>query len=243
MRTPKTPAARLATAIGAAVAVVATGAAIALPSGAATHHPAAQRPLTVARTSEARLQCTAHNTVIGYIGVPRAGAATAAAKALGPALLARIAVPGQQTADLVRAGAGFWYPNAVAAGPVTAGQRPAGFSAWRPVRRFAPRASLRSCLSLLTDRPAAQPLIRAAVAAVARAGYAGSAAHLAAGLQQVLVSADPLAKNSVIVTLLTVGKAYRPVARGAPTLHRDAAYTAVVALAGARVTAVARGGF
>ena len=73
---------------------------------------------------------------------------------------------------------------------------------------------------LLGDRPADQPIINAALAAVARQGYVTSAARLRSALLEVLVSGNPAADGSVIVTLRTSGgPAYELPAKGAPPVH------------------------
>ena len=54
---------------------------------------------------------------------------------------------------------------------------------------------------LLSDRPADQPLINAALVAVAKQGYVTSAVRLKSKLLEVLVSDNPAASGSVIVTL------------------------------------------
>jgi hypothetical protein len=83
----------------------------------------------------------------------------------------------------------------------------------------------------------------AAIAAVVRHGYAASTARLTGELQAVLISDNPAAAHSLIVTLMVPGRAYRPVAKGAPTLHRMAPFTVIMTEPGRQVTGVADGGF
>jgi hypothetical protein len=59
---------------------------------------------------------------------------------------------------------------------------------------------------LLSDRPADQPLINAALVAVAKQGYVTSAVRLKSKLLEVLVSDNPAASGSVIVTCRPVGR-------------------------------------
>jgi hypothetical protein len=210
---------------------------------------AARAAAAIARgpgSSAAPVKCGTVNPVIGYVGVPRTGDVTAARHAVGPALLAQVNGPASAggTLTLVEPPATFWYPNAA---PVThamnAAQRNVLFSRWLPVRAMPREKDLRSCLYLMGNRPAAQPLIRTAVAAIARHGYVTSASRLRSELQEVLISDNPAAQGSLIVTLMITGRAYKPAAKGAPTLHRTQSYTAIMSTSGGHVTAVAAGGF
>jgi hypothetical protein len=256
MKTARTV--RLALAAGATAAVV-TGALIWSSQGDASARLASppggqSRASTISRAAAAvargpgsravPVRCGTINPVIGYIGVPRTGDITEARQALGTALLAQVDGSAGGSLALIRPPSTFWYPNGA---PVThamsATQRANLFSRWLPVRALPRQEDLRSCLYLMTDRPAAQPLIRAAVAAVARDGYVTSAARLRSELQEVLISDNPVARGSVIVTLMVTGRAYTPMAKGAPTLHRTASYTAIMSASGAHVTGAAEGGF
>ena len=97
--------------------------------------------------------------------------------------------------------------------------------------------------------PAAQPLVSAAVASFVRAGYFRSAADARSKRQLVLVSDDPAAPGSVIVTFMVTGPLYNPPippgtkAGPHPPIHLLDAFTAIVMMAGAAVTGVAKGGF
>jgi hypothetical protein len=133
---------------------------------------------------------------------------------------------------------------AVTANGMSAAQRQRDFSSWDPVLPQARQARLRSCDMLLSDRPADQPLITAALAAVARQGYVRSAAHLKSTLLEVLVSDNPAASGSVIITLQAEGgPAYEQIARGAPPVSAYLVYTVLENASNARVTGVAAGGF
>jgi hypothetical protein len=128
-------------------------------------------------------QCTP--TTIGYVGVVRPGEALAARTALGSALLAEVTNSTSGPIDIARSANGI--STAVQSGY---------FSQWQPVLSQSQQASLQSCDMLLSDRPAAQPLITAAMAAVAQDGYATSAAALKSELQEVLIADDPVAAGS-----------------------------------------------
>jgi len=241
-------AARLTAAAGAAAALV-TGTLIWSSSGGAAQAGHGARHAAPAQAAAARASapgtgalpasCQRANPVIGYVGVPRSGRAAEARQALGRALLAQAG-----GVDLARPAGGFSYPN----GPVPVrglsnAQRSALFTRWLPVRALPRQRDLRSCLYLMTDAPKAQPLISAAKVALVRAGYFASAARLNAVLQEVRITDDPAAGNSVIVTVVATGRAYRPAVKGAPTLHRAAPYTVIMNPSAAQVTGVAAGGF
>lgn len=235
--------ARLAGAAAAAVAML-TGAVLWASHGNAAAHLTPARDGQAGTTSLPSLNCESVNPVIGYIGAARPGAATQARKALGSALLAQVNDTASGILEFSRPPGGFWYPSGSALVPALSGaRRSALFTRWLPVREMSRHGDLRSCLYLMNDRPQAQPLIRAAVAAVARSGYMQSAARLSAELQQVLISDNPLVRNSVIVTLMITGKAYRPIAKGAPTLHRTALFTAIMNTTTRQVTGTSEGGF
>jgi hypothetical protein len=167
---------------------------------------------------------------IGFIAVLRSGQGLRARQSLGGAVLATFDEPGTGVLDLVRT------PDN------TARQMTAGyFARWSPVLAQSRQPKLQSCDMMLADRPAAQPLIEAAVAAVARHGLASSATKLRASLQEVLVSDDPLQPGMELVTLMVPGAAYHPA--NAPVLHRLSSYTALVSESTDRVVAVMKGGF
>ena len=170
---------------------------------------------------------------VGYLGVVRPGKATAARNALGTALLAEVSDTSLGVVDI-----------AVTANGMSAAQRQRDFSSWGPVLPQARQARLQSCDMLLSDRPADQPLINAALVAVAKQGYVTSAARLKSKLLEVLVSDNPAASGSVIVTLQTSGgPAYELAARGAPPVHGYLVYTLLENVSSARVTGIAPGGF
>jgi hypothetical protein len=179
------------------------------------------------------IRCDEGEQPIGYLGVVRPGTATAARNALGTALLAEVSDTGLGVVDI-----------AGTANGMSTVQRQRDFSSWGPVLPQARQARLQSCDMLLSDRPADQPLITAALVAVARQGYVTSAARLKSELLEVLVSDNPAASGSVIVTLQTSGgPAYELAARGAPPVHGYLVYTLLEDLSGARVTGIAPGGF
>ncbi|MGH3189545.1 MAG: hypothetical protein ACRDPY_42285 [Streptosporangiaceae bacterium] len=185
-------------------------------------------------TSNAPLAgCGGGEQPVGYLGVVRPGKATAARAALGTALLAEVSDTGLGVVDI-----------AVTANGMSAARRQRDFSSWGPVLPQARQARLQSCDMLLSDRPADQTLISAALAAVAKQGYGTPAARLKSKLLEVLVSDNPAASGSVIVTLqASGGPAYEQLARGAPPVHGYLVYTVLENVSGAQVTGVAPGGF
>jgi hypothetical protein len=153
-----------------------------------------------------------------------------AREALGPALRAQVADSASGQVDLARA-----------TGRMNAATLSAEFSKWHPVLSQSTQASLHSCDMMLSDRPAAQPLITAAVGAVAQRGYVRSATALRSELQEVLIGDNPLRAGSVIVTLLIPGPA-RQLANG-PVVHTLNAYTVIEDQSTRQPTGVAPGGF
>jgi hypothetical protein len=123
------------------------------------------------------------------------------------------------------------------------------FSRWLPVYPQSRQPQLLSCNYLLADKPADQPIMDAAIGAVVRAGYFTSAGSVRSQLQMVLVSDDPAARGSIIVTLMFTGPVHpvnapKGVKVGPhPPLHGTISYTVLEHQAGAKVTGVARGGF
>ncbi len=193
---------------------------------------AAARQLLGARSDALLVGCYGEQPV-GYLGVVRPGQATAARNALGTALLAEVSDTGLGIVDI-----------AVTANGMSAAQRRRDFSSWGPVLPQARQARLQSCDMLLSDRPADQPLVTAALAAVAKQGYVTSAATLKSKLLEVLVSDNPAANGSVVVTLQAEGgPAYEQAARGAPPVHGYLVYTVLENVSDARVTGIAPGGF
>ena len=194
---------------------------------------AAARQLLAGASYAPLVRCGEGEQPVGYLGVARPGKATAARNALGTALLAEVSDTGLGVVDI-----------AVTANGMSAAQRQRDFSSWGPVLPQARQAQLQSCDMLLSDRPADQPLINAALAAVAKQGYVTSAARLKSKLLEVLVSDNPAASGSVIVTLqASGGPAYELAARGAPPVHGYLVYTLLENVSGARVTGIAPGGF
>ena len=93
-------------------------------------------------------------------------------------------------------------------------------------------------------RPACRPADhQRAIAAVARHGYVPSAATLQSELQEVLISDNPVAVDSVIVTLLVQGAVVpNPPGASGPVVHSLDAYTVIVQQSTGQPTGVARGG-
>jgi hypothetical protein len=194
---------------------------------------AAARQLLTGTNYAPLARCGEGEQPAGYLGVVRPGKATAARNALGTALLAEVSDTSLGVVDI-----------AVTANGMSAAQRQRDFSSWGPVLPQARQARLRSCDMLLSDRPADQPLINTALAAVAKQGYVTSAARLKSKLLEVLVSDNPAASGSVIVTLqASGGPAYELAARGAPPVHGYLVYTLLENVSGAQVTGIAPGGF
>jgi hypothetical protein len=216
----------------AAVAAVTTASvAIAMGGG-----QAAPQRLTAAHV-RSPVTCGQPRTVMGYVGLSRAGQDTAIRHALGSHLLAAIGGAQGITTVLV----------APSASPKAAQQRLS--ARLSPVYPQARESRLRSCSMRLSDRPAARVLVKAAVRSFVRAGFFTSAAAAWSRQPQVLVSDDPVAAGSVIVTFSAIGPVVNPqvpagtVAGPHPPLHGLITYTAIVTKAGAAVTGVAKGGF
>ncbi len=188
---------------------------------------------TAGRSFLAPIRCGQVETAQGYAGVVRSGAVAAARAELGSALLAQVSDSATgQVLDFSRVRGGPMY-----------------FSRWLPVYPQSRQPQLLSCNYLLADKPADQPIIDAAIGAVVRAGYFASAGSVRSQLQMVLVSDDPAARGSVIVTLMFTGPVH-PVTtpKGVkvgphPPLHGTISYTVLEHQAGTKVTGVARGGF
>jgi hypothetical protein len=179
------------------------------------------------------IRCGQGEQPVGYLGVVRPGQATAARNALGTALLAEVSDTGLGVVDI-----------AVTANGMSAAQRHRDFSSWGPVLPQARQTRLRSCNMLLSDRPADQPLITAALAAAAKHGYVTSAARLKSTLLEVLVSDNPAANGSVIVTLQADGgPGYEMSAGGGPPIYGYLVYTVLENVSNAQVTGMAVGGF
>jgi hypothetical protein len=164
--------------------------------------------------------------------VVRPGQAQAAQNALGSALLAQVTDSASGTVVIARSANG-----------IPAAAQSTYFSQWKPVLSQSQQASLLSCDMLLSDRPAAQPIVNAAIAAVAQQGDVSSAATLTSELQEVLISDNPATADSVIVTLLVPGAVVpNPPGTSGPVVHSLDAYTVIVQQSTGRPTGVARGG-
>jgi hypothetical protein len=243
--------------LGASLAAVAAVAAIALtfwpsaqggPSAAAT--AAAARTVTPkglppavtahgstvlnrGRSFAVPLRCGQGETALGYAGVVRPGEVATARAELGSALLAQVSDRATgQVLDFTRVPGGTVY-----------------VSRWLPVYPQSRQPRLMSCNYLLADKPADQPIMDAAIGAVVRAGYFRSAVSVRSQLQMVLVSDDPAARGSLIVTLMVTGPVHPVTAPEGvkvgphPPLHGTISYTVLEQQAGAKVTGLARGGF
>jgi hypothetical protein len=178
--------------------------------------------------------CASGEQALGYADLVPAADTNAAQRALGSRLVAQVrgAANGGRL-DLARSPGGAAAP---------------GLPRWLPVYPQAKQGQLRSCDMTLSDRPAAQPFVAAAITSFVRAGYFTSAAQARAQEQEVLISDNPAATRSVIVTFTVMGRIYQP-ARPAgtklaphPPLHQLVAYTAIETMTGHQVTGVARGG-
>jgi len=166
------------------------------------------------------------------VGLVRPGQTQAAQNALGSALVAQVTDSASGTIVIARSDGG-----------ISAAVQSTYFSQWKPVLSQSQQASLLTCDMLLSDRPAAQPIINAAIGAVAQQGYVSSAATLRSELQQVLVSDNPAAADSVIVTLLVTGAVVpNPPGASGPVVHSLDAYTVIVQQSTGQPTGVARGG-
>ena len=204
----------------------------AVAAGCASQHAPVSRASKGSEGSFApAVRCTPAQ--IGYAGVVRPGQAVAAHNALGSALLAQVTDSVSGTIDVARSASGM-----------SSTAQSAYFSQWKPVLSQSEQASLQSCDMLLSDRPAVQPIINAAISAVAQHGLAASATALRSDLQVVLVADNPLTAGSVIVTLLVPGPVVPnpPGASGGPVVTSLAAYTVIIQQPTDQPTGVAQGG-
>ena len=202
----------------------------AIAAGCVSHSPVSRASGETVKGAIPHLTCTP--ATIGYAGLVLPGQALAVQNALGSAILAQVTDSASGTIVIARSANG-----------VPAAAQLAYFSQWRPVRSQSQQASLQTCDMLLSDRPAAQPIINAAIAAVARHGYVPSAATLRSELQEVLISDNPVAVDSVIVTLLVQGAVVpNPPGASGPVVHSLDAYTVIVQQSTGQPTGVARGG-
>jgi hypothetical protein len=235
---------------GTLLLVSACGSAVARTASTATHGTAGRSPDSTATGATPRssnavssqigrsyaappIRCGQGEQPIGYLGVVRPGQATAARNMLGAALLAEVSDASLGLIDI-----------AMTANGTSAARRQRDFSSWGPVLPQARQARLQSCSMLLSDRPADQPLITAALAAAARHGYVTPAARLKSKLLEVLVSDNPAANGSVIVTLQADGgPGYKMSASGGPPVSGYLVYTVLENVSNAQVTGVAAGGF
>jgi len=180
--------------------------------------------------------CGTDQTASGYVGVVRAGQAAGARSALGPELLAQVRdTAAGRLLDIARTGGGL-----------SRAELARYFTRWRPVYPIASQRQLRSCAYLPTATPADRQVLAAAITAVVRARYFRSAARLRSVLQIALISDNPVARHSLIVTLMISGPVATPTLTGHqsshPVLHRLVGDTVLVTWPGGRVTGVARGG-
>lgn len=235
---------------GTLLLVSACGSPGARTASTATHGPAGRSPNSTATGATPRssnavssqigrsyaappIRCGQGEQPIGYLGVVRPGQATAARNMLGAALLAEVSDASLGLIDI-----------AMTANGTSAARRQRDFSSWGPVLPQARQARLQSCSMLLSDRPADQPPITAALAAAAKHGYVTSAARLKSKLLEVLVSDNPAANGSVIVTLQADGgPGYKMSASGGPPVSGYLVYTVLENVSNAQVTGVAAGGF
>ena len=190
-----------------------------------------QAAVTAGSRDPRAIMCGGQGPVIGEVGVLRPGAAGAAMAAYG-----RLAL-----ADLNDAASGRLVFFRAALGGAAAWTT-SFFTRVGAVHAQSSVPALHTCDMTLSDRPAAQPLVAAALRAAVSDGLAASVRGLRAKLQEVLVSNNPLRPASVIVTLLLPGPARRPIYRGAPRTHPLEPVTVVMSYPGARVSGVARGG-
>ena len=102
--------------------------------------------------------------------------------------------------------------------------------------------ALHTCDMLLSNRPAARPIVAAALRAAVADHLAASVSRLRASVQEILVSNNPLRRGSVIVTLLLPGPARAPLSKGAPVTHKLEPITVVMSYPGAKVSGLSRGG-
>ncbi|HXW44390.1 MAG TPA: hypothetical protein VEL03_06370 [Streptosporangiaceae bacterium] len=180
--------------------------------------------------------CGTDQTAVGYAGVVRAGQAAAARQALGSALLAQVRDDtAGQVLDIARTSGGL-----------SRAELARYFSRWRAIYPVARQRQLRSCSYLPTETPAERQVLSAATAAVVRAGFFRSAARLRSVLQIVLISDNPVASHSLIVTLMVPGPAENPTLHGRqgrhPTLHSLVSDTVLMTWPQSVVTGTARGG-
>jgi hypothetical protein len=199
-------------------------------AGCASHSPISRASGETVKGNAPHATCTP--TTIGYAGLVRPGRLQATNDALGSTALAQVSDSASGTVVIARSANG-----------ISAADRSTYFSQWEPVLSQSGQASLQSCDMLLSDRPAAQPIITAAIAAVAQQGYVSSAATLRSELQEVLISDNPLTADSVIVTLLVPGAVVpNPPGVSGPVVHSLAPYTVIVRQSTSQPTGVARGG-
>jgi hypothetical protein len=194
--------------------------------------------VTLAQGEALPITCMMGEQPFGYAGVARASQAAGARLALGSAFLTQVRDSANgSTLDLARS------PN-----DMNSSQRSLHFSQWLPVYPQAKQSRLQSCDMTLGNRPAAQPLITAAITSFVKAGYFTSAADARSREQEVLVSDNPTAAGSVIMTFMITGRVYTPAwpkgmkLGSRPPVHRLDSYTAIETIAGHRVTGIARGG-
>ena len=125
------------------------------------------------------VRCGQGETALGYAGIVRPGDVAAARAGLRSALLTQVSDSAAgQVLDFSRAKGSTLH-----------------FSRWLPVYPQSRQPKLLSCNYLLADKPAAKPILDAAIAAIVRAGYFGSTISVRSQLQEVLVSDDPATRG------------------------------------------------
>lgn len=184
--------------------------------------------------------------IIGEEAIERSGQALAVRQELGTGLKAQLNTPvGElvliRAAEIRPAAAGQPAQSAQVsvAGADAASQM---FSAMTPVYAQSSVPALHSCDMMLSDRPAAQPLISAAEQAAVSHDLVASASDLQSKLQEVLISDNPADPGSVIVTLLEQGPVHPSSAQNAPPLHSLQPLTVILTYPGGQFVSAANGG-
>lgn len=175
--------------------------------------------------------CAGQGPAIGEVGLLRAGKTGPARAALGSSLTT-------QVRDSVSGNLMFFRP--------AAGMGPAQFGSYftrvATVHAQSAIPALHTCDMLLSNRPAARPIVTAALRAAVADHLAASVSKLRASVQVILVSNNPLRSGSVIVTLLLPGPARAPLSKGAPVTHKLEPVTVIMSYPGAKVSGLSRGG-
>ena len=200
---------------------------------AGARHVAARHAGMAARVKGAiapgALSCTGIGPAMGAVGVLKPGEASDAEQALGSDLMA-------QATDTVSGSLMFFAPAALSLKLSTY------FSKIDMVHAQAATPQLHSCYMMLSNVPAAKPVIAAAEQALVDAHLVASLSILKNELQEVLVADNVLRAGSVIVTLQVVGAKHAPVSSGGPSTFSLAAFTVVMDYPSDEITSVMRGG-